>query len=90
MVDLEVEAEIRDAAASDRVEDTVNYVDLYRIAQAQVENHSYHLLETLAEAIARDALKLARVSAITVQLTKPPRLPGQQVGFSVRARRARE
>lgn len=62
------------AAASDNIEDTVDYGPLCaRIAEV-VESESYDLIEMLAERIAAVAKSDARVEKVTVSLRKlrPP------------------
>ena len=48
-IDLEMSADIRKAAASDKVEDTLNYKSVAKRVQAFVGDSSFQLVETLAE-----------------------------------------
>ncbi len=48
-VDCEIECDISKAAKSDHLDDTVNYVSIYKIVEEFLERHHYNLLETLAE-----------------------------------------
>ncbi len=82
-VDLEVEADTARAMVTDDVADTVNYVDLYGVVRTIVEEGEFHLLEAMASRIAEELLKLPRVKRVHLRVTKPPRLPAQDIGFAV-------
>jgi dihydroneopterin aldolase len=75
VVDLEVLTDTSRAAASDRIEDTVNYPTLAKIARGIIEGPPRHLLETVAEEIAAAVLKQEGVFQVTVRVTKRPPLP---------------
>lgn len=51
-IDLEMAADIQRAAASDRLEDTLNYKAVAKRVIACVEESEFQLIETLAERIA--------------------------------------
>ncbi len=74
-VDLEVLTDTARAAATDRIENTVNYPTLEKIAREIVEGPPRHLLETVAEEIAAAVLKENGVFQVTVRVTKRPPLP---------------
>ncbi|MGH7643672.1 MAG: dihydroneopterin aldolase [Candidatus Dormibacteria bacterium] len=82
-VDLEVVADLVRAQATDEVADTVNYVDLYEAVREVVEEKQFHLVEAMASQIAAAVVKLPKVKRVRLRVTKPPRLPGQTVGFAV-------
>ena len=73
VVDIEVEAELRAAAASDQIEDTVDYRRLRAAAHDVVTGESAHLIETLAERIAGRVLEVAGVASVTVRVAKRPK-----------------
>jgi dihydroneopterin aldolase len=52
IIDLEMSADIAKAAATDKVEDTLNYKSVAKRVQAFVADSSFQLVETLAERIA--------------------------------------
>ena len=52
VIDLEMSADIAKAAATDSVEDTLNYKLVAKRVQAFVSESSFQLVETLAERIA--------------------------------------
>lgn len=69
-VDLEVEADLAAASASDDLADTVDYGPLVRICRHAVEARSFRLLESIAGAIATDVLASTAASAVTVRVRK--------------------
>jgi dihydroneopterin aldolase len=77
-VDLEVEADLARAAASDRLADGVDYRDLYRAAAGALEGGDPpHLIEALCERIAGRVLAVRGVERVVVRCRKPwAALPG--------------
>jgi 7,8-dihydroneopterin aldolase/epimerase/oxygenase len=75
VVDLEVTTDTRGAAATDRIEDTVSYPSLEKIARRILEGPPRRLLETVAEEIAAAILNEPGVFRVTVRVTKRPPLP---------------
>ena len=69
-VDLDVEADLRPAGRSDRVEDTIDYGVLAEQVTAIVSNEHHQLLERLAERIAEVTLEDERASSVTVSVRK--------------------
>jgi 7,8-dihydroneopterin aldolase/epimerase/oxygenase len=53
IVDVEIAKDLRRPGASDDVDDTINYADVYRMAKNVLEGPSRNLIEYLAEDIAR-------------------------------------
>ena len=82
-VDLEVETDAGPAAAADRREAAVDYRTLYECARIPAETEQFHLMETLAVAIAERARVVPGVWRAHVRVTKEPRMAGQTIGFSV-------
>lgn len=70
--DILVTLDLSKATASDSLEDTVDYVSLCDTVVSIGRGELYHLLETLAERIAREILQGAKVSEVTVRLRKSP------------------
>ena len=71
-VDAEVELDLHAAGTTDDLNRTVNYSEIFEICRAQVEEHSYHLLEAIGEAICRDALSQhPAIDVIRVTVRKP-------------------
>ena len=89
-VDLDVEAELREAARDDDLEKTVNYSLVVDTAMGIVGNHRYRLLEALAEAIAAGILEIPGVRAVTVSVRKlRPPVAADMASAGVRLRRER-
>ena len=66
-IDLELATDIARAAATDRIEDTLNYKAVAKRVIAFVEESSFQLVETLAERIV--ALVREEFSVVWVRLT---------------------
>ena len=71
VMDIEFSADIRKAALSDSIDDTLNYKGVAKRVLAFVEESSFHLVETLAEHIAMLILEDFGVSWVSVALSKP-------------------
>ena len=71
VVDLEVERDLSVAGASDNLEDTVNYTQIYRVVKEIVEGPSHNLLESLAHDIAQRVLEQFPIEAVMVGVKKP-------------------
>ncbi len=91
-LDLDVWVDMARAAASDALDDTVNYAELATAAADVVATQSFGLLEALAERIATVVLDAdARISAVSVSVRKlrpPVALDMATVGVSVLRRSA--
>ncbi len=87
--DFEFPGDIRRAAKSDRIEDTLNYKSVAKRVLAFVETSEYHLVETLAEEVARLILKEFSVEWVRVTLNKPGAVRGSRdVGVTIERSRA--
>ena len=71
-VDVEVDCDLSEPGRTDRIEDTVDYTKVRAIAQEVIEGESQKLLEALAGRIAERVLRLPRVAAVSVQISKRP------------------
>jgi dihydroneopterin aldolase len=69
-VDLELEARDGRAETSDRLQDAVDYDQLYRAVREVVEGRSFHLLEALAAATADTVLERFGVQRVRVRIAK--------------------
>lgn len=90
-IDIDVEADLAAAGASDALDDTIDYGALTAEAERVATTLEPQLLEHLASAIA-DALLAcdARVDAVTVAVRKlEPPVPQRLATSGVRVRRAR-
>ena len=71
VVDVEMGLDLTRPGASDRLEDTVDYGEAYRLVKAVMEGPSHHLLESLAEAIAQGLLAALPTQEVRVRVSKP-------------------
>jgi 7,8-dihydroneopterin aldolase/epimerase/oxygenase len=71
VVDLEFSADIRKAALSDSIDDTLNYKRVAKQVLAFIEASQFHLVETLSEHIAMLILEQFGVAWVQVALSKP-------------------
>lgn len=71
LVDIEMTADLREAARTDDLAKTVDYVTIYREARRIVEGPPCKLIETVAERIADCALADQRVLRVRVRVRKP-------------------
>ena len=75
-IDLDMSADIRKAAASDSVDDTLNYKSVAKRIQGFVGESSFQLVETLAEKIAAIVLDEFDVVWVRVRVNKPGAIRG--------------
>ncbi len=71
LINMELRANTRAAAASDQLADAVDYRRLTKRVIAMVESSDFHLVEALAEAIAVLCLEDERVQSAVVRVEKP-------------------
>lgn len=75
-LDLEMAADVRRAAASDEIGDTLDYKAVAKRLIAHVEASEYKLVETLAESVARIVVTEFDVPRVKVVLNKPGAIRG--------------
>lgn len=84
VIDLEMSADIATAAATDNVEDTLNYKAVAKRLQEFVGASSFQLVETLAERIAALIREEFGVAWVRVKLHKPGAIRGSRdVGVEI-------
>lgn len=89
ILDLEMATDIRRAAASDRIEDTIDYKRVSKRLLAFVGESQFNLVETLAEQIARVVVTEFGVSWVKVRLNKQGAIRGaRDVGIEIERRAA--
>lgn len=87
-VDLDIEADLRAAGASDGLEDTVDYGAVTDAVASVVSGRHADLMEHLADRIARAVLATPRVEAVTVAVRKlRPPVPWDLASAGVRIHR---
>ena len=83
-IDLEMAADARAAATSDSVESTLNYRDVAKRVQDFVADSRFHLVETLAESVARVVVEEFNVRWVKVSVAKPGAIRGaREVGIVI-------
>jgi len=84
-IDLEMGADIRRAAGSDTIEDTLNYKSVAKRVQQFVRDSEFQLVETMAEKIAEIVLAEFDLPWIQVRVSKPGAIRGaRDVGVLIR------
>jgi 7,8-dihydroneopterin aldolase/epimerase/oxygenase len=82
--DLELARERLEACATDRLADTMNYAEVVRVIQRVLAEHEFHLLEPLAEAIAKQLLHRFDARSVRLEVSKTGVVPGAgQVGVRI-------
>ena len=88
VIDLQMQTDIRAAAATDSIEDTLNYKAVAKRLLDFVSNSEFHLVETLAERVARIVVTEFGVPWVRVDLNKPGAIRGSRdVGVRIERRR---
>jgi 7,8-dihydroneopterin aldolase/epimerase/oxygenase len=88
-IDLEMGADVRKAAATDSIDDTLDYKQIAKRIQQFVEESAFKLVETLAENIAGIVLREFDVPWIVVKVNKPGAIRGSRdVGVVIRRERS--
>ena len=84
IIDLEMAADIRKAAATDSIEDTIDYKKVAKRLLAFVGDSQFHLVETLAERIAQVVVVEFGVQWVKVRLNKQGAIRGaRDVGIEI-------
>lgn len=72
VVDIALAADLRQAARSDDLTQTINYSSVYKQVKAVIEGPPHQLVEVVADEIARSLLaEFSLATAITVTVRKP-------------------
>jgi len=89
-VDLDVEADLRAAGASDALEDTIDYGALAAVVERVITSERFTLLERLAQRLCDVVLVDERITRVTVSVRKlRPPVPQQLDTSGVRLVRSR-
>jgi dihydroneopterin aldolase len=75
-IDLEMACDIRRAAATDDIDDTLNYKAVAKRVQQFVGDSSFRLVETMAEKVAALILDEFAVPWVQVRINKPGAIRG--------------
>lgn len=71
VISVKMGLDLRPAAESDNIENTVHYGELYAGIKSLAENNSFSLIESLAQAVAGYCLADGRVQKVRVTVEKP-------------------
>jgi dihydroneopterin aldolase len=87
-IDLEMGADIRRAAETDSIDDTLNYKDVAKRVRQFVADSEFQLVETMAEKVAEVVLAEFELPWIDVRINKPGAIRGaRDVGVHIRRSR---
>jgi dihydroneopterin aldolase len=87
VIDVEMAADIRQAAATDSIEDTIDYKRVAKRLIAFVGESQYQLVETLTEQIARVIVTEFGVTWVRIRLNKRGAIRGaRDVGIEIERR----
>lgn len=78
IIDIEMSADIKKAAATDQIEDTLNYKAVAKSVRKLVEESSFQLVETMAEKISELVIGEHNVSWVRVKVNKPGAIRGSR------------
>jgi 7,8-dihydroneopterin aldolase/epimerase/oxygenase len=88
VIDLEMPCDCAHAAASDEVQDTLNYKSVAKRVLAWVEASDFKLLETLAQRLAELLISEFELAWIRISINKPGAIRhSRDVGVSIERRR---
>ena len=88
-IDLEMGADIRRAAETDSIDDTLNYKAISKRVQQFVADSEFQLVETMAEKIAELVLQEFKVPWVQVRVSKPAAIRGaKNVGILIHRSKA--
>ena len=83
-IDLEMGADIAKAAASDSIDDTLDYKAISKRIIQFVEDSRYELIETLIEKVAEILLQEFNIPWVKVTISKPGAVRGSRdVGITI-------
>lgn len=84
IVDLELDTDIRRAAQTDDIVDTINYKSISKRLVRYIEDSRYELIETLAERLAKLLIDEFGVARVALTLHKPGALSdADDVGMKI-------
>lgn len=87
LLNLEFELDLREAAASDDVSNTVDYAVVAEQVKQFASESSDELLETFGERLLAQLLERWPAKAVSLTIHKPEAVPGADVGISLRRTR---
>jgi len=89
LINLSLSVDLQKAGTSDRLEDSVDYRALNKQILSMAENSQFHLVESLAQAVADICLGNPSIKEASVRVVKPGALRfARSVGVEIVRRRA--
>lgn len=73
---VELECTLHPGCATDQLDGTLNYDELYHRIRAKLETSSFHLIEAMGDQVAMLCLEYERVSTARITVEKPRFLTG--------------
>ena len=70
-IDIELSCDLKESAKSDDLNKTIDYSKIYTIAQETFSHYKFKLLETVAEKMAIEMLKIQGVEDVKIKVRKP-------------------
>ena len=89
-IDLEIARSLVPSGRSDRLEDTLDYGEVYRVVEAVAQEGEHHLVEALGERIAAALLTEFEIEGVTITIRKSKPLAGALDSAGIRITRSRE
>lgn len=87
-IDIEINADLSAAGASDAIEDTINYRTISKAVTSEIEESSYGLVEALAARVAEICLEEERAQSVEITVRKPGAVrKAEAVGVIIRRSR---
>ena len=83
VIDIAAHVDTTKAAATDALDDTVDYVRFRDIVEAVIKTESHYLIERVADRIAVRILEDIRVVDVSVTIRKPAVLPNGVPGIKI-------
>lgn len=72
LIDIDLHTDLKKAATSDNLNDTINYAEVFTLVQQIVTKEKYRLLERLSQSIAKAILEtFPRVTTVRICVHKP-------------------
>jgi len=89
VIDLELDADFSEAAASDRLRDAIDYKAVCDEIETLIQTQRFQLIEALAEAIARRLFTKFPIAALRLRIGKPGAIPSaRDVAVKIARQRA--
>ena len=89
LIDIKATFDASSAAASDKLEDTLDYGSFCRIARKIIESEPVYLIEKLALTIANRILEDMRINSVSVTIRKPSVLASGVPGITIERKKSR-